>query len=103
MRDQAQKFDEAGCEILGISFDTTEENLAFKQEHNLPFPLLSDPSTDIGAAYEARRDPGDDFAGFPKRISYLIDPEGIIVKGYEVSDPGGHASEVLADLAAAQR
>ena len=49
------------------------------------------------------RDPGDKFADFPNRISFLIDPDGTILKVYRVADPGGHAAEVLADLAAARR
>lgn len=103
MRDQAQQFTDAGCDILGISFDTPEDNRAFKQEHDFPFPLLSDPSREVGGLYQAIRDPDDKFADFPLRISYLIDPDGGIVRNYEVSDPGGHAAVVLVDLAAAQR
>lgn len=37
------------------------------------------------------------------RISYLIDPDGVITNHYEVSDPAGHAGVVLADLEANQR
>ncbi len=65
--------------------------------------MLSDPDKAIGTQYEVLRDPDDKFANFPQRISYLIDPEGVIVKSYEVSDPGGHAAAVLVDLAADQR
>lgn len=57
----------------------------------------------MGTAYEVLRDPGDKFADYPQRISYLIDPEGTISKAYEVADPAGHAAEVLTDLAAAKR
>lgn len=103
MRGQAQQFDDAGCDILGISFDTPEDNRAFKQEHDFPFPLLSDSTKEVGRAYQAVRDPDDKFADYPLRISYLIDPDGKIVRNYAVSDPGGHAAVVLADLAAAQR
>ena len=47
--------------------------------------------------------PADDpFADYPKRISYLIDPNGTIAMTYEVNDPAGHGAEVLADLAALQ-
>lgn len=103
MRDQAQSFAEAGCTILGISFDTPAENKAFRDEHDFPFALLSDPDRSIGAAYEVLRDPGDRFADYSQRISYLISPDGVIVQNYEVSDPAGHAAEVLVDLAAAKR
>lgn len=103
MRDQAHRFSEADCDILGVSFDSPEENRAFKQENDFPFSLLSDSDRSVGAAYEVLRDPSDKFVGYPRRISYLIDPDGMIVKSYEVSDPGGHGAAVLADLAAAQR
>jgi len=103
LRDQAQGFDEAGCAVLGISFDTPADNKAFRDEHSFPFTLLSDPDKTIGTAYQVLRDPDDAFADYPNRISYLIDTEGTIVKSYEVSDPGGHAIEVLADLSAAKR
>jgi len=38
----------------------------------------------------------------PKRVSYLIDPEGVIRRAYHVTDTAGHAAEVLADLASLQ-
>ena len=36
------------------------------------------------------------------RVSYLIDPEGVIRRSYKVSDVRDHASQVLADLEALQ-
>jgi peroxiredoxin Q/BCP len=103
LRDQAQQFADAQCDILGISFDTPAENLAFKQEHDFPFALLSDPTKEVGSRYQVLREADDKFVDYPQRISYLIDPDGLIVKSYLVSDPGGHAAAVLADLEAAQR
>jgi peroxiredoxin Q/BCP len=88
---------------LGISFDTPEDNRAFREAEDFPYPLLCDPDKEIGAMYQVLREPDDKFADFPQRISYLLDPAGVIVKAYEVSDPGGHAAAVLADLAAARR
>ena len=89
--------------MLGISFDQPADNQAFRQKFDFPFTLLSDPDKTVGALYEALRAPDDKFANFSQRISYLIDPAGVIVKAYEVTDPAGHAGEVLADLEAAQR
>lgn len=34
------------------------------------------------------------------RVAYLIDPEGVVRKGYEVSDVAGFAATALADLQA---
>lgn len=103
MRDQAQQFADADCAVYGISFDSPEDNGAFRTNNEFPFSLLSDETKEVGAAYEAIRDADDPFANFPKRVSYLIDAHGTIQKSYDVSDPAGHAGEVLADLAALRR
>lgn len=89
--------------MLGISFDSPADNKAFAEKLDFPFRLLSDPDKAVGAAYGALRYAGDPYANYPQRHSYLIDPEGIIAKSYVVTDPGGHAVEVLADLAALQQ
>lgn len=96
-------FQDFGCTILGVSFDSPADNLAFKSSQDFPFDLLSDESREVGAAYHALRNSEDPYADYPKRISYLLDPQGSIVKAYEVTDPAGHAVEVLADLDAAIR
>ena len=85
--------------MLGASFDTPDENRAFAEEQQFGFRLLSDPDRAVGTAYEATRPPDDQYAAMPKRVSYLIDPDGIIRRAYEVKDVAGHADEVLADLA----
>ena len=52
-------------------------------------------------AYETR-DPGTDKVHFAKRIAYLIDPEGVIRRAYQVADVNTFAADVLADLRALQ-
>ena len=49
------------------------------------------------------RDADDDYADYPKRIAYLIDPDGTIAAAEEVTDPAGYGLAALATLAAAQR
>jgi peroxiredoxin len=41
-------------------------------------------------------------AGIPRRISYLIDPDGVIAAAYDLegADLGEHSAQVLADIAA---
>jgi thioredoxin-dependent peroxiredoxin len=84
--------------VFGASFDTPEDNKAFRDAQSFGYPLLSDVHKTAGAAYEVVRDPSDKFANFPQRYSYLIDPDGIIRKTYDVTDVKGHATEVLADI-----
>lgn len=87
--------------MLGISFDAVEANLAFRDKFDFPYRLLSDFDEQVGVAYETR-DPGTEKVSFAKRLAYLIDPEGVIRKSYEVKDTAGFASAVLADLRALQ-
>ena len=54
------------------------------------------------AQYDVLRGTDDAYPDFPKRISYLIDPDGVIRRSYEVTDVDAHADEVLADLAELQ-
>jgi thioredoxin-dependent peroxiredoxin len=83
--------------IVGISFDAPEANKAFREKYEFPFTLLSDWDEQVGVAYETR-DPGTEKVSFAKRLSYLIDPDGVIRKSYEVTDIPTHPAEVLADL-----
>ena len=98
LRDSAQRFDELHAVILGASFDTPAENLAFAEAQEFPFRLLSDQDHAVGTAYEAARAPGDTYSNFPRRYSYLIDPAGVIVRAYDVTDVAGHAAQVIEDL-----
>jgi peroxiredoxin Q/BCP len=85
---------------VGASFDTPAENFAFAEAQELPFSLLSDVDRAVGTAYEVVRDPDDKYADFPRRYSYLIDPEGIVRRAYDVADVAAHATHVLRDLEA---
>lgn len=85
--------------ILGASFDPPGESRAFAEDQGFNYRLLSDADRTVAAAYEVLRPPGDQYEDFPLRISYLIDPSGLIRHSYVVADVRGHAAEVLADLA----
>ena len=67
-----------------------------------PFALISDPDKSIGRLYHAEREPGEDYYeyGLPRRVTYLIDPEGQIATAYDLAgqDLAGHAAQVLADI-----
>ncbi len=91
--------------IVGASFDSVDDQKTFAEENSFPYPLISDAGKEIGRAYDAERAEGEDYFefGIPRRISYLIDPDGIIAKAYDLDgqDLSAHAAEVLADIAAA--
>jgi len=76
------------------------ENRAFAEKCSFPFPLLCDTTREIGVAYGAA---ADSTSGAPKRISYLIGPEGRVLKAYPKVSPASHPEEVLQDLASLNR
>ena len=54
----------------------------------------------MGEAYGTARPRDDDWAAVARRKTFLIDPDGVVRKIYDVKDFGGHPDEVLADLKA---
>ena len=90
--------------MVGASFDTVEEQLAFADAEGFDYLLISDADRSIGRSYHAEREPGEDYYeyGLPRRITYLIDPEGQIAAAYDLSgqDLAAHAAQVLAGIAA---
>ncbi len=82
---------------MGASFDGVEANRAFAEKFSFPFLLLSDTDRSLGVAYGAADNPD---AGYAKRISYLIDPEGNIARAYDQVSPKKHPGQILEDLAA---
>jgi peroxiredoxin Q/BCP len=81
--------------ILGVSFDTIAENDAFARKFSFPYSLLCDTSRAIGLAYGAC-DRADSDA--PRRISYVIGPDGRIEHVFPKVDTKIHPAEVLALL-----
>ena len=95
MRDHADRVESAGLHVLGISFDSVEENRAFAEKFDFPFQLLCDVDRSVGIAYGAADAPD---AGYAKRISYVIDEEGRVLLAYPKVDPNTHLDDVLGDL-----
>ena len=94
-RDHQSYFDESNIRVVGVSFDTPEDNSAFADKHQFGFPLLSDTDHAVAIAYGACS--GAD-ARYPDRVSFLINEHGMIEKVYDQVDPRDHPARVLADL-----
>lgn len=102
LRDSYADFKNINAIVLGVSKDSVKRHARFAQMHSLPFPLLSDETGEMLNAYEGIAEKkmfGKTYQGI-LRISYLIDPEGNIAKGYEKVKPSEHAKEVIHDLQA---
>jgi peroxiredoxin Q/BCP len=99
-RDGYAKLQQWGVAVLGCSIDGADAHRAFVRKYRLPFPLLLDPDKKIAKAYGA--DNGIPILGLDRRITYVIGPDGRILKVYPQVDPGTHATEIIHDLAASQ-
>ena len=64
--------------------------------------MLSDVDRRVGEKYEIVPSGEDRYRAYPLRISYLIDPAGVIRSSYRVADASNHGDEVLRDLAVLQ-
>lgn len=78
--------------ILGVSSDSVQSHKQFAEKYHLPFLLLSDTERPVIKAYQSG-------GMMTKRVTYLINPQGVIVKTYPTVTPASHAQELLQDLA----
>ncbi len=81
--------------ILGVSFDSPEEQLAFAKKNGFTFRLLSDRGRKIGLDYRACKSPQDKFAA---RYTYVIGPDGRIREALATANPAGQADDLLKRL-----
>jgi peroxiredoxin Q/BCP len=97
IRDAYDVFTKQGMVVLGISKDSVASHKKFTEKYGLPFTLLADTDKKVITDYKAGS------LLMTKRISYLVDPQGMIVKSYPKVDPAMHAKEILADVATLQK
>ncbi|MCL4417907.1 MAG: peroxiredoxin [Actinobacteria bacterium] len=90
-RDNIEKFEKLNAKVIGISPDSPISHKRFADKYNLPIILLSDPEKEVIKKY---------YAGgiITKRVSYLINPEGIVEKVYPTVNPARHAEDIINDL-----
>ncbi len=99
-RDNFSLLKRAGVTVLGISVDPIKKHAKFVEKYNLPFTLLSDEEKKVVRLYKVwgkKKFMGREYMG-TYRVSFLIDPDGKIVKIYDPVNPARHAEEVLADV-----
>ena len=96
-RDHTDEFRNLNAVILSVSVDTVEALKKFSDRNHLSFPVLADPAKTAASSYGVLKSfPG---AGdLARRDTFLIDPEGRVVKHYPNVDPKGHAQQVLQEI-----
>jgi len=100
-RDERDAIAEYGnAKVIGISKDSSLSHKKFALKHNLNFVLLSDEGHQVIEAYGAwgpKKFMSKEYLGI-KRNTYIIDPDGNIVKEYLNVNPKNHVAEIINDL-----
>lgn len=101
LRDARDTLAAMGAEIIGISKDEPSSHEKFKAKYSLNFTLLTDNDTAVMNAYGAW---GKKMFGQEGvlRKTFIINPDGQVVKVYGRVTPMGHGDQVIADLKALQ-
>jgi thioredoxin-dependent peroxiredoxin len=72
-RDGADRLDQLGASVLGISPQSADSHDRFVAEYGLTIPLLADPERRVVKAYGVLG-PG----GLVRRSVFIVDPEGVV-------------------------
>lgn len=101
LRDARDDITSLGAEVVGVSRDDAASHESFKAKHTLNFTLVSDPDHIAMDAYGAwgKKQFGQEGV---LRKTFIINPEGQIVKVYGRVTPLGHGKKVVADLKSLQ-
>src|ERR1700710_804383 len=71
-RDQSEKLDGLGADVLGISPQSVDSHERFSEEKRLNVPLLADEDKEVARAYGVLAGP------MVRRAIFVIDEEGIV-------------------------
>lgn len=101
LRDARDTLAEMGAEIIGVSRDDPNSHEKFKAKYSLNFLLLTDAKRTAIEAYGAWGAKMFGREGILRK-TFIINPNGQIVKIYGRVTPLGHGEQVVRDLAALQ-
>ncbi|MGV2387252.1 MAG UNVERIFIED_CONTAM: peroxiredoxin, partial [Thermobifida fusca] len=99
-RDNLASLQTSGYTVLGISPDAPAKLAEFRENDSLTFPLLSDPDLGVLKAYGAYGEKklyGKTVTGV-LRSTFVIDPDGKIVKAMYNVKATGHVAKLRRDL-----
>lgn len=97
LRDTNDELIALGAQVVGISKDDQDSHRKFKAKHKLNFTLLSDPSGETIENYGAWGPKMFGREGILRK-TFIINPEGEIVKTYGRVKSAGHGEQILRDL-----
>ena len=99
-RDSLEELNGLNIAVVGISPDKPESLAKFRDDHNLNFPLLSDPDKSVMTAYGAfgeKKNYGKVVQGVI-RSTFLVEPDGTIGQTHYNVKATGHVARVMKGL-----
>ncbi len=103
-RDAYADYRQNAVQVIGISPDGVASHAKFRDKFSLPFPLLADEGHAVASAYGVwgpKTFMGRTYEGV-LRTTFLIGPDGRLLRIYENVKPEGHSAQILADLLGAE-
>ena len=97
-QDHLPKFKKSKAAVLGMSMLDAKSKAKFAKKYDLTFPLLADEDHGVMEKYGVWQEKsmyGRKYMGVA-RTTYLIGPDGKVVKRWDAVKVDGHAEEVLA-------
>ena len=95
------KYEAVNAVILGVSVDNAESHKEFCAKEGLNFKLLADTDAKVSEQYGSVMEYQG--AKLSARNTFIIDPQGKLVKVFEKVKVAAHSEEVLAALATFQK
>ena len=99
LRDNYERMLAQGYQVLGVSKDSQKSHQNFISKYELPFTLLSDPSTEMLQAFGAwgeKKMCGKTSIG-TLRKTFVFDEKGILTQVIEKVDTKNHAEQILGE------
>ncbi len=97
LRDARDDIAALGAQVVGVSKDDAAAHEKFKAKHSLNFTLLTDPEKIAINAYGAWGKKQFGMEGILRK-TFIINPEGQVVKVYGRVVPLGHGEQIIAEL-----
>ena len=97
IRDNYRSFLAKGYQVFGVSKDSQTSHVKFKEKYDLPFPLLSDPTTEMLQAFGAwgeKKLYGKSSMG-TLRKTFIFDENGILERIIDKVDTKNHTAQIL--------
>ena len=99
-RDRSKELKKLGVAVLGVSADSVDSHVQFRDKFKLNFPLLADEGHKVAEKYGAWREKnmyGKKSMGI-QRSTFLIDVKGKVAKLWKAVKVDGHDEQVIAAI-----